>query len=338
MKIRKIACEEAFNIPEIVRELNKIARAGGTSKDMVLIQALYGDGVTGYNAQFVPRLVDVDAIRLQQMDQLGIDMHILSITVPGVQMFDADTATEYAQIVNDRLAQIVRRYPKRYAALACFAPHSPKRAAKEIERAIGTLGLNGLIVNSHTNDQYYDHEKYYPFFEAAEALDAAIYLHPRAPMAGLDRPFDKYWMEAALWGYGVETSTHALRLIFSGLFDQFPKLKIVLGHMGEGLPFWVTRLDFMHAEAVLVGCAPPLKLKPSEYLKRNFVITTSGQENHLALKYSIDLLGEDNVLWAIDYPYQPMEPAVKFMDTAPLTDAVKAKVYGGNAERIFHIP
>ncbi len=337
MKMKRIACEEAFNIPEIARELNKIAKAGGTSKDLILIRALYGDGITGYNAQFVPKLLDVDDMRLKQMDELGIDMHVLSITVPGVQMFDADTATEYAQIVNDRLAEIVARHPRRYAALACFAPHSPKRAAKEIERAIGSLRLNGLIVNSHTNDQYYDDEKYFPFFEAAEALDAAIYLHPRAPMAGLDRPLDKYWMEAALWGYGIETSTHALRLIFCGLFDRFPKLKIVLGHMGEGLPFWVTRLDFMHDEAVVVGAAPRLQLKPSEYLKRNFVITTSGQENHLALKYSIDVLGEDNVMWAIDYPYQPMAPAVRFMDTAPLSEAMKAKVYGGNAARVFHI-
>ena len=141
MRIKRIACEEAFNIPEIARELNKIAKAGGTSKDLILIRALYGDGVTGYNAQFVPKLLDVDDMRLKQMDELGIDMQVLSITVPGVQMFDADTATEYARIVNDRLAEVVARHRRRYAALACFAPHSPKRAAKEIERAIGSLRL-----------------------------------------------------------------------------------------------------------------------------------------------------------------------------------------------------
>jgi 2,3-dihydroxybenzoate decarboxylase/5-carboxyvanillate decarboxylase len=271
------------------------------------------------------------------MDELGIDMHILSLTTPGVQMFDADTATELAQLFNDRLAEVVARHPGRYAGLAAVAPQSPKRAASEIERAITKLGLNGLLVNSHTYDEYYDQEKYYPIFEAAESLDAAIYLHPRAPMIGLDRPFDKYWMEAALWGYGVETSTHALRLIFCGLFDRFPRLKIVLGHMGEGLPFWLTRLDFMHDEAVVTGNAPKLQLTPSEYFKRNFVITTSGQENHLALKYSLDMLGDDNVMWAIDYPYQPMEPAVRFMETAPIGEAVRAKVFGATAARIFHV-
>jgi 2,3-dihydroxybenzoate decarboxylase/5-carboxyvanillate decarboxylase len=252
-------------------------------------------------------------------------------------MFDADTATELAQLFNDRLAEVVARHPRRYAGLAAFAPQSPKRAAREIERAMTSLRLNGLLVNSHTNDEYYDQEKYYPIFEAAESLDAAIYLHPRAPMMGLDRPFDKYWMEAALWGYGVETSTHALRLIFCGLFDRFPKLKIVLGHMGEGLPFWLTRLDFMHDEAVITGNAPKLQLTPSEYFRRNFVITTSGQENHLALKYSLDMLGDDNVMWAIDYPYQPMESAVRFMEAAPISDLVKAKVFGETAARIFQI-
>ena len=335
--MRKIACEEAFNIPEIAMELRKLAKFGGTSKDFVLIKALYSEGISGYNAEFLPKLLDVDNMRLKQMDALGIDMHVLSLTVPGVQMFDADTATELAQLFNDQLAEIVARHPRRYAGLAAFAPQSPKRAAKEIERAITKLRLNGLLVNSHTYDQYYDEEKYYPFFEAAESLDAAIYLHPRAPMTGLDRPFDRYWMEAALWGYGVEASTHALRLIFCGLFDRFPKLKIVLGHMGEGLPFWLTRIDFMHDEAVITGNAPKLQLTPSEYFKRNFVITTSGQENHLALRYSLDMLGDDNVMWAIDYPYQPMEPAVRFMETAPINEAVKAKVFGATAARIFHI-
>ena len=335
--MRKIATEEAFNIPEIAAEFNKMSKKNGVSKDLILIKALYSDGVEGYNAEFLPKLLDIGEGRIAAMDAHGIDMHVLSITVPGVQMFDADTATEMATLVNDRLAGAIAKHPSRLAGLGCFAPHSPKRAALEIERAITKLKLNGLIVNSHTFDQYYDDEMYFPFFEAAEALDAAIYIHPRAPAVGFDRPFDRYWMEAALWGYGVETATHALRLIFCGLFDRFPKLKIVLGHMGEGLPFWLTRLDFMHDEAVITGNAPKLSLTPSEYFRRNFVITTSGQENPLALKYSIDMLGEDNVMWAIDYPYQPLEPAVRFMDTAPIPDSVKAKIYGGNAERVFHI-
>jgi 2,3-dihydroxybenzoate decarboxylase/5-carboxyvanillate decarboxylase len=144
-------------------------------------------------------------------------------------------------------------------------------------------------------------------------------------------------MDSALWAYGVETATHAVRMMLGGVFDRFPKLKICLGHMGEGVHFWLWRLDYMSTSAQAQGRAPKLQLKPSEYFKRNFVITTSGQESHLALDFSLKALGADNVLWAIDYPYQPSAPAVAFMDSAPLSDADKAKVYHQNAERVFHI-
>jgi 2,3-dihydroxybenzoate decarboxylase/5-carboxyvanillate decarboxylase len=144
-------------------------------------------------------------------------------------------------------------------------------------------------------------------------------------------------MDSALWAYGVETATHAVRMMLGGVFDRFPKLTICLGHMGEAVHFWLWRLDHMSASAQNQGRAPKLKLKPSEYFKRNFVITTSGQESHLALDFSIKALGADNVLWAIDYPYQPTAPAVAFMDSAPISDVDKAKVYHQNAERVFHI-
>jgi 2,3-dihydroxybenzoate decarboxylase/5-carboxyvanillate decarboxylase len=144
-------------------------------------------------------------------------------------------------------------------------------------------------------------------------------------------------MDSAMRAYGVETATHALRMILGGVFDRFPKLKICLGHMGEGVHFWLWRIDYMSTRAQAEGRAPKLKLKPSEYFKRNFVITTSGQESHLALDFSIKALGIDNVMWAIDYPYQPSAPAVAFMDSAPVSDAEKAKLYHQNAERVFHI-
>jgi 2,3-dihydroxybenzoate decarboxylase/5-carboxyvanillate decarboxylase len=152
----------------------------------------------------------------------------------------------------------------------------------------------------------------------------------------LSGPMRDYGMFAALWAYGVEVATHAVRLILGGIFDRYPGLKICLGHMGEAVHFWSWRLDFMSARAQLAG-APKLKLKPSEYLRRNFLITTSGQESPLALEFSIKQLGIDNVLWAIDYPYQPSQPAVAFMDSVVVSDDDRHKLYHGNAERVFHI-
>jgi 5-carboxyvanillate decarboxylase len=263
-------------------------------------------------------------------------MHLLSLTAPGVQLFDADTATGLATLANDRLAEVIARHPHRFAGLASFAPQSPKRAVLEMERAVRKLGLNGFVVNSHTNNEYLDDPKYWPLLEAAEALDRCIYIHPRGPSDMLSGPMRDYGMFAALWAYGVEVSTHAVRLILSGVFDRFPKLRICLGHMGEAVHFWSWRLDFMSARAQLAG-APKLSLKPSEYLRRNFAITTSGQESPLALDFSIRQLGIDNVMWAVDYPYQPTAPAVAFMDGVQVSDAERHQLYHGNAERLFHI-
>ncbi len=333
--MRKIATEEAFSIPEIAAALNGVAKAGQNSLDMRLVRGIYGDNPS--RKATLDALLDFDR-RVEIMDQHGVDMQLLLLTAPGVQMFDAETAVRLAALSNDILAGQIARRPARFAGLGSFAPQDPKAAAREIERVRTKLKLGGLVVNSHTNNEWYDSEKYYPIFEAAEALDAPIYIHPRAPRWDMAGGFDTFGMENALWGYGVEVSTHCLRLIFSGLFDRFPKLKIVIGHMGEAIPFWLWRIDYMHKNsAVASGAAPALKLTPSEYFKRNFWITTSGQENPLALQYSIDMLGADRVMWAIDYPYQPTEPAVRFMDDAPLDDATKTLVYGETAAKLFHI-
>jgi len=337
---RKIATEEAFSIPEVAAALKEVGRGPTQSLDKNLVKGIYDAPAPGrgYDAlNFLDGLLDIEERRLAQMDELGVDMHLLSLTAPGVQMFDADTATELAALANDRLAEICQRHPTRFAGLAAFAPQSPKRAAKEMERAINRLNLNGFILNSHTNDEYLDDPKYWPILEAAEALGACIYIHPRAASYGFKGPLQDYGMDSAMWGYGMETGTHAVRMMTSGLFDRFPKLKICLGHMGEAIPFWLWRLDFMNSRAQAGGRAPKTELTMDEYFRRNFVITTSGVEDHLALDYAIRKLGADNVLWAIDYPYQPMRPAVDFMDSAPLDDETRAKVYGGNAERVFRI-
>jgi 5-carboxyvanillate decarboxylase len=337
--MRRIATEEAFSIPEVAAALKGVARSPSHSLDMTLVRRIYDAAADDKTvmASLLPRLIDLEDGRLRDMDENGVAMHLLSLTAPGVQMFDADTATELAALANDRMAEVIKRHPTRFAGLATFAPQSPKRAAKEMERAINKLKLHGFILNSHTNSEYLDDPKYFPFLEAAEALDACIYIHPRAPSDGLAAPFRDYGLDSAQWGYGIEVSTHAVRMIVSGLFDRFPKLKICIGHMGEGVHFWLWRIDFMNKHAQNRGSAPKLKLAPSEYFQRNFVITTSGQESHLALDFSIKALGVANVLWAIDYPYQPTTPAVEFMDSALVSEADREKLYHGNAERVFHI-
>jgi len=332
-KLRKIGTEEACSIPEVAAALHNVARTTWDSLDTKLVNRIYNARPEA-PSPLLPMLLDIDTGRLAVMNENNVDMHLLSLTAPGVQMFDADLGTALATLANDRIAEAVRRHPTRFAGLATFAPQDPKRAVKEMERAINTLKLNGFIINSHTNNEYLDEQKFWPILEAAEALDAAIYIHPRAPSDGMAAPFRDYNMETAVWGYGMEVGTHAVRLMLGGVFDRFPKLRIVLGHMGEAVPFWLWRLDFMGKPGWGLR---PNKLKPSEYFRKNFAITTSGVEDHLALGYCIDRIGVDNVMWAIDYPYQPTTPAVAFIDSAPIPDSDKQKIAHGNAERIFHI-
>ena len=339
--MRKIAVEEAFTIPEVAAALQRVARGPGIDLDRNLIRGVYDAqaNATGFGQMgFLERLLDVEGQRLAQMNELGVDMQLLSLTAPGVQMFDADEATALAALANDRLADICARYPTRFAGLASFAPQSPERAVREMERAINDLKLNGFIVNSHTRGEYLDDPAYWPLLEAAEALDACLYIHPRAPSYGLMGPMHDYGIEAAMWGYGVEVGTHIVRLMVSGVLDRFPALKICIGHMGEAIPFWLWRINFMNNRGQINGRSPQTELTMDEYFRRNFVITTSGVEDPLALDFCIRKIGIDNVMWAIDYPYQPMQPAVEFMDSAPLTQDQRAALYHRNAERIFRIP
>lgn len=350
-RLRKIATEEAFTIPEIAEAIRNLARKGGSNLDLLLLKQLYESPATKEEQtqpesnqvsnrdraakDMLPRLLDFDKVRLENMDSNRVDMQVLSLVMPGVQMFEPKQAMELASLANDRLSEVIRRYPTRFAGLGCFAPQDPNAAAKEMDRAINKLKLNGFIVNSHTENAYLDDPRFSMILEAAEALDAPLYIHPRAPSDGMAAPFRDYRLEGAVWGYGVETATHILRLIFGGIFDRFPKLQVVIGHMGEALPFWLGRLDFMGAPGARAGRKN--QLKPSEYFKRNITITTSGVEDPLALRYCIDKIGADNIMWAIDYPFQPTASAVAFIETSSLTEVERAKIAYGNAERVFRI-
>ena len=339
-RLRRIAVEEAFSVPEVAEALREVVRGPSASLDRLLCAGIYDadNDTTGYaRMSFLDGLLDIEGERLRQMDAFGVDVHLLSLTAPGVQMFDADTATDLAALANDYLADVCRRHPTRFAGLASFAPHSPKRAAKEMDRAINDLKLNGFMINSHTYDEYLDDPKFWPILEAAEALDRCLYIHPRAASNGLKGPLQDYGMDSAMWGYGVEVGTHVVRMMAGGVFDRFPNLKICIGHMGEAIPFWIWRIAFMNKRAQAIGLARKTELTMDEYFRRNFLITTSGVEDHEALRYSINKLGADNVMWAIDYPYQPTEPAVEFLNTAPLTEEEKSKFAHRNAERVFHI-
>jgi predicted TIM-barrel fold metal-dependent hydrolase len=336
-RIRRIATEEAFSIPEVAAELRKVAQSPGTNLDLELVNMIYNSEDGG---GFLDPLLDLEEKRLRIMDENGVDMHLLSLTAPGVQMFDADTATGLATLANDRLAEVIQRHPDRFAGLASFAPQSPKRAAAEMERAINKLKLNGFIVNSHTNNEYLDHPKYWPILEAAEALDAPIYIHPTPPPAPMIEPYLARGLEGPLAGFSAEVYLHTLAIITSGALDRFPNLKIVIGHLGEGLPYLMYRLDYMQHHAARPGLrgkkeSTRLKKKISDYLRENIYITTSGMAWAPAIRFAQEVLGVERVLYAMDYPYQFDKAEVDATDALEISDADKKKLYQTNAEELF---
>ncbi len=336
-KYRLVATEEAFATPEQVEFFRKAKETTWNDPDVELWRYFLETEI------LMRRLLDVDHERISIMDQAGVDMHVLSLTSPGVQCLDADAGTALASLANDQLAETIKRHPSRYAGLASFAPQDPARAAKEIDRAINKLKLNGLIVNSSTNSEYFDNRKFWPILEAVASTGAALYIHPRnlpEPAAELLKADVNLW--AAIWGFQMETGLHAMRMIISGVFDEFPNLKIVLGHMGEAVPYWLYRIDYMYLHAAAGGVYKSasgrrLKRKPSEYVKDNFLITTSGMNTHPVLQYCHSVLGPDNIMFAIDYPYQESVEAATFMNTAPLSERDVEKIAHANAERVFRI-
>jgi predicted TIM-barrel fold metal-dependent hydrolase len=329
-RYRIIATEEAWAIPEQLAAMKEVADAAADyDPDLYLVGLQNTDPLRR-------RLLDSEGERLGIMDQGGVSMHLLAMTSTGVQTFETEKAVAIAELGNDRLAEVIRRHPTRYAGLATVAPQDPARAVKEMDRAINKLKLNGVMINSHTNGEYLDQKKYWPILEAAAALKVPVYIHPRAPSPAMAKPYREYHLEHAIWGYQAETGLHGLKLIVSGVFDAFPDLKIVLGHMGEGIPYWFYRMDWMATHFDMRR--PKVKLKPSEYFKRNFYITTSGVNWHPALRFCIEVLGEDRIMFAVDYPYQETMEAVQWLIDAPIPEATKHKIFHENAERVFRIP
>jgi 2,3-dihydroxybenzoate decarboxylase len=280
------------------------------------------------------RLPDFTTLRIEEMEAHGVDVALLSLTAPGIQVQpDRAVAVDDARRANDDLAAIVAENPARFAGLAALPLQDPDAAAVELERAVGTLGLKGALVNGPTLGRYLDEPRFREVWAALERLGVPLYLHPTSASEGewhvlSGRPE----LAGPTYSWAAETGAHALRLVYGGVFDDFPGATLVLGHMGEFLPFQLSRLDARHGDI-----APERELAklPSEYVTDNMVITTSGVCSHAALLGAVMAVGIDNVLFAVDYPYESTEDAVKLLTTAPLSDADRAKISHRNAERVF---
>ncbi|WP_214410269.1 amidohydrolase family protein [Sphaerisporangium fuscum] len=281
------------------------------------------------------RLCDYTRHRLPDMDEHGIDIQVLSLTAPGVQcLTDARQAITDARVANDHLADVIAAHPARFRGLAALPLQDPEAAVAELHRAVGSLGLSGALVNDHTAGSYLDDPRYEPVWAALEDLDVPLYLHPGAPPTETWRVLaGRPELQGPLWSWAAETGGHALRLIFGGVFDRHPRATVILGHLGEFLPFQLARLDSRYARQA----HQPLARKPSEYFGGNILITTSGVCSPAALAGAVLAIGADAIMFAVDYPFEDTAEAVRFLEQAPISDTDRAKIGHSNAERVLHL-
>jgi uncharacterized protein len=294
--------------------------------------------VGGRYANLLARLCDVGTKRLAEMDAADIDMQVLSLTAPGVEQLDAAEAVALAREANDYVAEAVKQHPTRFAAFAAVATPAPDEAAAELERRVRS-GFKGAAVNGHNRGRYLDDKFYWPLLECAQALDVPVYLHPTPPPKSV---LDTYYggfapllsemLAGGAWGWHIETAVHVIRLISGGVFDRFPKLQIVIGHMGEGLPFMFQRFDIM--PPAVTG----LKRQYQDYLRDNVHYTFSGFNFPPAfLDLFLELGGVDRIMFSADHPYQSMPAARAFLEQIPVSAADKERIAHGNAERLLKL-
>jgi 5-carboxyvanillate decarboxylase len=337
----RIATEEAFAPPEMIQLYQNLLKCGGDDDPgFRSLWGFYGSSSSPRATFVLSRLQNLGAQRLADMDERGIRTQVIALTSPGTQVLQQADAVALAILANDQLAEACRAHPQRFVGMAAVAPQDPQSAAKEIERCVRKLDFKAVIINSHTRGEYLDNEKFWPILEAAESLDVPIYLHPNTPPKSMIAPMLEAGLDGAIFGFGVETGLHALRLITRGTLDRFPRLKIVIGHMGEALPFWQYRIDYMHRATVnskRYDTMRPLKQKPSEYLRENFYITNSGVAWEPAIKFTQSVVGVDRVLYAMDYPYQCDPAEVAALDAMSMQAADKKQFFQTNAQRIFKL-
>ena len=317
MNMQKIALEEHFMSPGLMEYWQP------TMADVPrpIYEAIYA------------RVTDFGDLRIGEMEKAGVGLSVLSIAGPGVQVEpDAKRATYKAAESNDFLAAEVALHPKSFMGFAHIALQDPAAAAVELERCVKQLGFKGAMINGQTLGHYLDERQFDPFWAKAEELNAPIYLHPADPVQ-MYATFGQYKeLQRATWGWGVETGTHALRMIFGGVFDRFPKATLLLGHMGESLPYMLWRLD---SRAKLYGVK--LNKEPSQYVRDNIAVTISGMYSPEPLNCAIAALGASRVMFSADYPFESVAEAGHFMDSVALDEKVRADVAYGNAMRILGI-
>jgi 2,3-dihydroxybenzoate decarboxylase len=322
---RKIGLEEHFAVPETLND----------SKGFL------GDHVW---PELEKRLLDMQEYRLSHMDRHGMQMMILSLNAPAIQAIpDVKKATETARKANDFLAAEVKKRPDRFQAFAALAMQDPDGATRELVRCVRELGFRGALVNgfSQISDPnsmvYLDDARYRGFWAECDKLDVPFYLHPRNPLPSASQIYEGHpWLLGPTWAFGQETAVHALRLMASGLFDRHPKLQIVLGHMGEGLPYSIWRVDNRNAWTK----APPrypAKKKLGDYFRDNFHLTTSGNFRTQTLIDAILEVGSDRILFSTDWPFENVDHAADWFDACPISEADRLKIGRTNAERLFRL-
>ena len=285
---------------------------------------------------FLARLTDFGEMRLAVMDRAGIERCVLSLAGPGVQAErDPKTAVRRARESNDFLAREIGKRPDRYSGFAHLPMQDPAAAADELERAVRDLKFCGAMINGHTNGQYLDHPSLDPFWERAQALDALVYLHPADPVTPAPVLDGHKGLRRATWEWTFETGSHALRIIFGGVFDRFPRARLALGHLGETLPFLLWRFDSRAGPGFY---AVKLAKLPSQYVKDNIVVATSGMCSAEPLACTIGALGHDRVMFAADYPFESVEEAAHFIDGAPLDERVRNDICFNTAARLLRLP
>jgi 2,3-dihydroxybenzoate decarboxylase len=281
------------------------------------------------------RLEDLGDQRIAEMDAAGIDIQVLSHAAPGTHNMDAATAVPLARGANDRLHAAMRGHPGRFAAFATLPAADPQAAADELERTVTKLGFKGAMVHGLTNGVFFDDRRFWPIMERAQALDVPIYVHPATPHpAVIDAYYKDYMKEfpsivTAGWGFTVETATQGIRLVLSGVFEKYPKLKIILGHLGESLPFSLWRID--HALSRTGNRAMSFR----DIFCEHFYITTSGNFSDPALLCCVQEMGVDRILFAVDWPYVENRPGTKWMEEIPLCAEDRVKILSGNAQRLL---
>jgi len=335
----RIATEEAFITAEVLLAYKRLIATGVDDPGFVSLWGFYSGSPSVRATTVIERLQDLGARRLADMDATGIDKAVIALTAPGTHVFAADEARRLTTDANDQLGEACRRHPHRFIGMTAIAPQDPVWSAKEVQRG-HSQGFKAVILNGHVKGEYTDDQKYWPIFEAAEALGTPVYLHPQGPSKGLIGPLLQRGLDGAVYGFGVDTGLHLLRLIVMGVFDRYPKLKFVVGHGGEALPYWAYRLDYMHAAGIRSGrydFLKPLELPISGYFKRNIYVTFSGMAWEPAIQFCKSTLGADRILYAMDYPYQYQPDEVAAQDAMAMSAEDKKAFFQTNAEKVFDL-